>query len=538
MNFFQKLFGSAPTVQPPAVTPQTARRQGSESATTSTQGPRQINPANRNYYDALNDSDDRTPVPVAVFYALKQVVKGLSRERLALLGDYLFDNDGSVFYAVDTIANYSVPITPIATTKNTDWNKAADRFWSDWTKVADYTGRFDLTAMQRQACYAIDKHGEIGAVMTTESGMPQLQFIETYGIGFPYAQAPEQGQIDGVSVTPKGVLQGFFVREDLLVPQKPTFVSANEMKLLYDADRYIQYRGISPIRRGANDIRDAKDIKAFEKLATKLSSALAAVLEGSDFEEQNVWGEDAGNEADVPPGTIEGNTPPSDATQFEKNLSIAELLGGDILTLPEGKKLKQLDNNRPGERVLDMVNVLAGCFVAGLGMPPGFLLDSKGTGPNQRTVNGKAQRKFNQRQEMMAGFIHWLWVRVIGWAIDTKQLPAQEGWDRIEWQGPPKVSIDDGRDAKQWRDDFQSGLMTRQEHYGNRALGWLQQVDQGFAEDDYILAKATETANKHKVPVEWILTRWGYTAAKPATQQQNQPNSNESGNEPNTPAAD
>ncbi len=32
-----------------------------------------------------------------------------------------------------------------------------------------------------------------------------------------------------------------------------------------------------------------------------------------------------------------------------------------------------------------------------MGLPPAFFLDEKLTGPNQRAVNGKAQRKFDRR---------------------------------------------------------------------------------------------------------------------------------------------
>src|SRR5262249_54962434 len=125
------------------------------------------------------------------------------------------------------------------------------------------------------------------------------------------------------------------------------------------------------------------------------------------------------------------------------------------------------------------------------------------------------QRKFDQRQGTMAAFLEWTWLRVIGWGITFDGLPSALGWNLIEWQGPPKVSIDEGKDAQSWRDDVQSGLMTRQNHFGNRALDWKRETDQGFTEDDYILTKANALASKQKVPVEWILARWGYIGAKP-----------------------
>ncbi|MGN6642885.1 MAG: hypothetical protein ACTHKU_07780, partial [Verrucomicrobiota bacterium] len=46
-------------------------------------------------------------------------------------------------------------------------------------------------------------------------------------------------------------------------------------------------------------------------------------------------------------------------------------------------------------------------------------------------------------------------------------------------------------------------------------LNWQTETDQGFAEDDYILQRAAERAEKFKVPVELILNKWGYSAARP-----------------------
>jgi capsid protein len=432
---------------------------------------------------------------------------------LAALGRYLYDNDGLVGYAVDQIANYSVPILPQAASPNPEWNKKADGWFAEWCKRADFTGRFTFDTMQRLICKAIDTDGDIAPLMTLANGFPQLQLVESHRINSRKISDPVVQHADGVRIDRNGVVLGYYLDNG---GDKPVPVSAAEMVLLYDPDRYSSYRGISALRRGMNDVRDAKDIKGFEKLATKISSALAAVLEGDGVVEEDVWGNDTGNQD----GTLPGNAVADDAepkpTQQEKKLSIAELLGGDILNLPEGKKLKQLDNNRPGERVLEMLGYLGGCFVAGLGVPPAFFIDEKLTGPNQRSVNGKAQRKFEQRQALLAAFVEWVWVRVIAWAIDHGELEGVEGFTRMEWQGPPKVSIDEGKDSAQWREDVARGLMTRQNHFANRALNWQRETDQSFAEDDYIFTKARELSQAHGVPVEVILARYGYAPTKGA----------------------
>ena len=56
---------------------------------------------------------------------------------------------------------------------------------------------------------------------------------------------------------------------------------------------------MSPIRRGANDMRDGNDIKGFQKVLSKLSTVLTLAIQGAPLEE-NPWGsppEPAGEES-------------------------------------------------------------------------------------------------------------------------------------------------------------------------------------------------------------------------------------------------
>ncbi len=165
---------------------------------------------------------------------------------------------------------------------------------------------------------------------------------------------------------------------------------------------------------------------------------------------------------------------------------------------------------------MEMLDYLGGCFVSGLGVPPGFFIDRRLTGPTQRGINGKAQRKFDKRQEMLAHFVEWVWVRVIGWGIAHDGLPAEPGWNKIEWQGPSKVSIDEGADANAWREDVASGLMSRREHYANRSLNWQREVIRVSSRTITFYPKPTNSPKKQNVPVTVILSRWGYEQAKPA----------------------
>lgn len=487
------------------------------------QGPRQVDTGAANYYEALTPSHDRTQVPTFI-YALRSVLQSFNRTQLLFLARYLYDNDGIVSLTVNTIADYSSPVMMVSATGDADADQVLNDYFNDWTSRADFSGRFNFNTLQRLISIACDVDGDILPVMTGDNGFPQVQLIEGWRVDSQaIANSVESNRIvDGVRLSPKGTVEGYYVvnaLNNLLVGKSvPELVSSSVALLIGDPERYSSLRYITPLRRGSNDIRDAKDIKAFEKTATKIHAALSAVIEGGGPIEEDIWG-NTSTDSDATGNSYsqEGNLPPEDATQQEKKLDLWEMLGGDVPTLEDGQKLHQLNNDRPGVRVPEFLSFLGTYMIAGLNIPPNFILNSGLTGPGERSVNGKAQRKFDRRQELLAGFGKWAWVRVIAHGIEHDGLPAVPGWDKPEWQGPPKVSIDEGRDSDQWRQDFKNGLMTRENHYGNRSLDWKREIDQGFNEDAYIFAKARKIADESKVPIETVLTRWGYdNAGQPA----------------------
>lgn len=509
MGFFSKLFSRPAPARP------IPKASGQPTITASAP-----TPFSAGYFEALRDSKDRTPITFSALQLSPTMpLLNFSRNQLLALGRYLYDNYGAVSYAVDTIANYSTPVRPQAASADAVWNEAANQYFADWTASADFSGRFDFYDLQRIACKAIDTDGDTGFSATNENGIVQLQMWEGWQIG-PLVMGVSLGVIDGVRVDAKGRPVSYLIGLSL---EKSTEIPANNFKLLYDPERYLAFRGFTPMRRGSNDVRDAQDIKGFEKLATKIGSALAGVLEvpaGGVPEDE--WGEDESS----PNGTAKGNRPPANdlsVTPHKKNLSFAELLGGDIPVLPDGQKFNQLRNERPGSNAIDFIDTLAGWFVLGLGLPPVFILDTKLTGPNLRAVIGKAQRTFERRKATLGRLTHWTWLRVIGDAIANDRLPSVPGWERIVLQGPPLATIDLGDQMANEREDVASALMSRRNHYGNRSLDWQTETDQIDAEQDYIFSKAQRRAKQYGIPIETVLAAYGFIPQRGNPQPQAQP---------------
>lgn len=513
IRLFRNLFGGptpAPApIKPPAKTRSIPNRPVQASAGGA------ITPV-RHYFEALNVVDHRTPIPAGGLQA-QWLLNRWNRAQIAGIARFLWDNAGQVFYATDLIANYSAPMIPRAATLNRQWNEKANNLFDDWATRADYTGRFDFWDLQRMASYNCDIDGEGFALWVTEEGLPQLQLIDAWRIDKPTSE--KERVVDGVQLDASGRVTGYWL-------DSKTFLPVNQIVHILEPDRVSAFRGISPMRRGSNDMRDATDIKGFQKILSKLSTVLSAVIQGGAVDD-DPWGtpEMPANE-----GT-EDTTDDATTNAEQRSYTVADLIGGDIPTLEEGQELKQVNTPVAPANNIDVISYLAGCFVAGLGLPPAFFLDEKLTGPNQRAVNGKAQRKFDRRKATIGRLARGAWLRVMAAAIERGDIAGEKGWDRCDFIGPSKMTIDAGREMAQERDDVAAGLMTRRDHYGNRGRSWRRETDQIVEEIDYILERCAALSAEHGIPMATIAQSFGIGAEK--TTNTAQPlTKNESNDEP------
>ena len=479
-----------------SATPATPTRSHPASPPTANTAP-PVTPV-RHYFEALNTVDHRTPIPATGLYVHRLLSK-FNRLQLASVARYLWDNVGLVFYATDLVANYSTPMVPRAATLDRKWNEAANNLFDDWAERADFTGRFDFLDLQRLGSFYLDTDGEVFALWTDEAGFPQIQLLESWRIDKP--TVTDDRVFDGLQLDTQGRVLGYWLDGKHLL-------DVNALVHLFDLERYSQYRGMSPLRRGANDMRDGNDIKAFQKVLSKLSTVLTLAIQGAPLEE-NPWGtppEPAGE-------AVSGEEDPATTNETQRGFTVADLVAGDIPTVPEGHELKQVNTPSAPANNIEVISYLAGCFVAGMGLPPAFFLDEKLTGPNQRAVNGKAQRKFDRRKQVAARLGRSAWQRVIAHGITSGALPSTEGWARCDFIGPSKITIDAGREMAQEREDVGRGLLTRRDHYGNRGRSWRRETDQVFEELDYILDRARAVAAEHGIPIESVMASFGLSGS-------------------------
>lgn len=466
------------------------------------------------YWDGIKRSRERNDIP----FMLKSARYGNThgRREMASLSRYLYDNDGIVHGAINDMARYSFPLSPQACTEDAYWNIEAEEYFQNWANYCDASGRYGFDEMQKLLSIAIDRDGDCGVLFAEDQGL-KLQFIESHRIG-DFVEKDNK-HVDGVKVDKIGKPISYMVAEEYYpgasfynAPVKSKIISARNMMLLLDPERSQQYRGMPAIKHAANHIRDIKEILDYEKLGVKNLSTIAAVLESETGEADP----DAWNTSDI----VE------DATR----LTVNEVQSGSIPVLKKGEKLTPFDYNRPTNTFQGFLEFLIREFSVGMGLPYEFVWHPAGiTGPAQRFIMGKAQRRFSERQRLFYPFVRKVWTLVMAQGIREGALKDVERWNKCRIQTPAQLTIDAGREAREEREDVASGLMTLREHYGRRGLDWQSECQQRGKELKYLIEKSAILAQETGMDERQIMNYLLNTSVS-SPQEENQPEDGEEEN--------
>ena len=432
------------------------------------------------YWDGIRRSRERKSIP----YAFKSARSNntWNRKEMASMSRYLYDNDGIVKGAINDLARYSFPLIPQAVTDDPYWNLEAEALFADWSNVADVGGRYGFEEFQRLASIAIDRDGDVGAMFVRENGF-KLQLMESHRVGNFFDS--DAGYIDGVKTNRSGRPLAYCIADESIYGEffpkqtKARSVPASAFMLMLEPERAEQQRGLPAIKHAMNHIRDIKEILDFEKAGVKNLSTIAAVLESETGEADP----DAWNISEIEDGSTK--------------LTVNEIQSGSIPVLKKGEKLQSFNTSRPSPTFQGFLEMLIRQFAVGIGLPYEFLWHPAGiTGPAQRFIMGKAQRRFNERQRLFGGLVRKVWAMVISDAISSGKLSPIEKWYKCRIQAPAQLTIDAGREAAQEREDVAAGLMTLREHYGKRGLDWQSECQQKAKEMKYLLSKAQDIAKE------------------------------------------
>jgi capsid protein len=248
---------------------------------------------------------------------------------------------------------------------------------------------------------------------------------------------------------------------------------AKDVIPLYDPRRCDQHRGLTGFIHALNDIQDRGEIIALEKTGVKVSLTPSLVLYS-----------DSGDDL------LSSSQVTSDDQVYE------QFQAGQIVKRSATDKLESFQSNRPTTGLKDFDDLLLRKICAGHGIPFEFIFSPTAlSGPAARLVMAQASRTFERRQKLIIDkLLQRLWGWIISRAIlrgDLAPMPFLEA-QRVRWQGPSKISIDVGRDAKANLDDLRAGLRTWAEDYSERGQDWQEALKQKAREAAYIKQLAEE----------------------------------------------
>lgn len=397
------------------------------------------------------------------------------RTRLMALSRKCFYNNAIVRGAVRDKAMYSVGsgigIRPQAMSGDAAWDEAAEMWWQNWSRAPEISGRHDMRSLQMMVSEAIDRDGEIFAILTARTdGTPAVQMVEAHRIESPDTSAGDTGVVDGVKLDQFQRPLGYFIGEGEQYPRRHREIKADAMLHIYEPERSDQVRGYPAIGVALNSVLDRDELLRFEMMAAKAGSSIGLVI-------KNATG-NIGAEGFL--GDFSKDT--------NGNLTRENIFGAGLV--PRMKSTEDIQSfimNRPNEKLDAHLEQYIRATAIGLGLPYEFVWDTSAIGGvAQRFIIQKAARCFSARQDVLVNaFLSKLWRYAIARAISRKELPMVPGWREVGWQTPRSITVDVGREALARRDDVKAGLMTLSDFFGEQGINWKEAVTEIAAEREF-----------------------------------------------------
>lgn len=355
-----------------------------------------------------------------------------------------------------------------ALTQDTEWNAKAEHLWSEWAvNGADVRGMRSLWQIVHSVMLAMLTDGDLLVVKVAPRGMddqPCIQLIESELIGsFQMARggsAPKGKSsnevFDGVECDTYGRPVRYHVTT--FGPNGNAIAKADPIKA-EDALYLVNPRGqLVNNTRGEPGLQATLD--AIERLdeyleSVAISARIATLLSliiktANPAAVQSALQDQAENVTGVNPNS----TDPREAY----------LTPGAFFALKPGESVEQVKPEQPGTNHVEFVMLQIQLIAAELGLPVILAqLDfSRVNFHSAKSALNVARRGFEVWQRFLADR---LLVPLYRWrielAIERKELPANDDWDRVEMVAPPMPIIDFEKEARGYDFAVQANLMTR-----------------------------------------------------------------------------
>lgn len=414
----------------------------------------------------------------------ERAVTAYGREQIRLECRDLRRNNSVVAGVVERFADNVIGsgIMPQAKTSDPAWNAAAERYFNEWSKIADYRRRLTFWDMQRLVVQSRMTDGECGFVLVKNG---QLQPVEAERIRQP--NPDRAGVVDGVAVNDTGIRTGYYIhnrdwKSGMFTGTDFNFVDADNFKHCMRAFRFDQVRGIPELASVVNAIKDLGEYVEATLLKAKNEAKRWYFVE---------------TDAGAPTGlTRRFDTNGDTSTPLEK------VETGQIHYGRKGDKMHEIGNVTPGntfdpftERILRMIG-------AALGLPYEFvLLDfSEGSFSSSRAALLQTYRTFNNWQQwLIQCFLQPVWNWRIAKAVKNGELPQApvdlmgvSEWYKVQWQTPEFGWVDPQSEAQAHTIEISSGVSSLTQ--------WARK--KGHDAEEMLAEKGRDIANAVRIAAE------------------------------------
>jgi capsid protein len=463
------------------------------------------------YYDAATLSQTRSALINFPLTARREITPYVRSTVLRKLRE-LEANLGIIQRMKGQVGKYSVGfgIFPVPQTTDTEWNELARAGFMDWGNnpgVCDVAGA--MTFWERQRFHAetffAENESFDALVSSSVSGAPQLQLFDNSEIGNGLFGNPnnDPAVIDGVRVNAQNRIISYLVATQNPMTTfftRPEFaeIAAADMIHIVRRKRANQLRGISPFAPAINTAIDVMDLDAVINVSAKLHNAMGITVNKRSGEagKKGITGQVR--------KMIDGD---GKVTQVDEKF----IRGAMIQYLGLDEEIKIVSSDRPTENLLNYLVYRLRHICITTGLPFEIVWDMATLGgATARIALADAQWFFDLVQDTINDRLNqrvWVWKNASDMKNGVLRECTDPRWWNCHWQGPAKLTADEGYSAQAQIDRLYSGQDNWQNQYARKGAYWKPGIIQRLDE----LAFLNEEAAKRNVDPNLVF------APKPGT---------------------
>ena len=357
---------------------------------------------------------------------------------------------------------------PVFMGEDAEWGQEARRWLiEEWYPSCDVRGlNFDFVTDLYQGSTSIDYAGDLfEALIESENGWPQIQLIQARQIG----QWETTGGANSRTKITTGKYSGLWIENGIIIneagrpiayrklgEERGQFedIPANYIVHTFEPKFLSQVRGLPLLSSALEDAAMSGQSEEWEQMAMLAASAISLI-------ESNEGGEAPESEEEPFTQRAPGGSDPG------PQIKVTSMLGGMIryIKANSGQKMEQFVTQKPGDDWEKYQDRIARKLAVAANWSYGYAWKPESiTTPGQRGELLKCRTAVIDRQALLRPRAR----RKLGWAISVAIkngiLPLYPGKDKggfLKWDFtlPPKITIDEGRDRAQRREDSKAGLI-------------------------------------------------------------------------------